>query len=110
VKWSVRLTAAAEEDFRQIVRWTAQQFGDRQASAYAATLSAAIEALADGPEIVGAQRRDDIARGLMSLHVARKRRKGRHFVIFRAGPDGTQRYVEVLRVLHDAMDVQSHLP
>jgi toxin ParE1/3/4 len=109
VKWAVRLTAAAEGDFRQIVHWTSRQFGDRQALVCAATLSAALEALADGPKTAGVQRRDDIARGLMVLHVARKRRKGRHFVIFRAGRDGMQQYVEVLRVLHDAMDVQAHL-
>jgi toxin ParE1/3/4 len=77
-EWAVRLTAAAEGDFRQILHWTSRQFGDRQAFIYAATLSAALDALADGPETGGVQRRDDIARGLMVLHVARKRRKGCH--------------------------------
>lgn len=106
--WSVRLTAAAEADYRQIIRWTAENFGPRQARTYAKTLSAALEALSDGPSVVGAQRRDDINKGLHSLHVARASRKGRHFVVFRIARD-EDRKIEVLRLLHDAMDLQRHV-
>jgi toxin ParE1/3/4 len=38
--------------------------------------------------------------------VAREGRRGRHFVLFRAGPEQT---IEVLRILHDAMDLSRHL-
>ena len=41
--WKVLLAAAAEADFRDIIRWTAEEFGDAQARVYAETLSAAIE-------------------------------------------------------------------
>ena len=109
-EWNVRLTAAAESDFRQIVRWSARQFGEIQAETYARTLSSAIEALAGGPETVGVRRREDIGRGLMSLHVARNRRKGRHFIIFRTLRVGEDRFIEVLRLLHDAMELARHLP
>jgi len=30
-KWPVRLSAAAETDFQNIVRWTFEHFGERQA-------------------------------------------------------------------------------
>lgn len=108
--WPVRLTAAAEADFQEILRWTAQSFGEAQARVYAETLSAALEALADGPTIIGAKARDDIARGLFTLHVARRGRKGRHFVMFRIGHDQGHEVIEVLRLLHDAMDLVRHLP
>jgi toxin ParE1/3/4 len=108
-RWQVRLTASAEADVRQIVRWTADHFGARQARVYARTLSLAIEALTAGPDVVGVRRRDEIARGLCSLHVARGGRRGRHLVIFRSGKDGGQRAIEVLRVLHDSMDLPQHL-
>ena len=107
-RWSVRLTAAAEADFRQVVQWTAENFGPRQARTYAKTLTAALEALTDGPTALGVQRRDDIGKGLHSLHVARAGRKGRHFVMFRVAPD-TDRTVDVLRLLHDAMDLPRHV-
>lgn len=109
-RWTVRLTAAAEADFRDILRWTSAQFGEAQASAYAETLSAALGDLAAGPTVAGARERSDIAKGLSVLHVARKGRKGRHFVMFRIGQDQGREVVEVLRLLHDAMDLQRHLP
>lgn len=108
--WTVRLTAAAEADFEEILRWTVDQFGDVQARIYAETVSAALNDLTAGPTVVGARKRDDILKGLFTLHVARKGRKGRHFVLFRVGraPDGD--VIEVLRVLHDVMDLPRHLP
>lgn len=108
--WLVRLTAAAEADIQDILRWTVAQFGEAQARSYAETLSAALEALAVGPTIIGAKARNDIARGLFTLHVARNGRKGRHFVMFRIGRDQGREVIEVLRLLHDAMDLPRHLP
>ena len=108
--WQIRLTQAAEADFQQIVRWSAQQFGKRQAIVYANLIGHTLEELAHGPDIPGVRRRDEIARGLRTIHVSRKGRHGRHFVIFRVSPDQGARAIEVLRLLHDAMDVERHLP
>jgi toxin ParE1/3/4 len=104
--WTVRLTSTAEADFQNIIDWTLRQFGDRQARIYADTLAAALTALIEGPTTVGARERSEIGRGLFTLHVARGGRKGRHFVLFRVGPNERQHHVEVLRLLHDAMDLQ----
>lgn len=43
--WTLRITAAAEADLREILAWTVQRFGTRQARVYASTVSAAIQAL-----------------------------------------------------------------
>ena len=107
---TVRLTAAAENDFRDIVRWTLTEFGSRQARVYAATLSAALRDLTAGPSTPGARQRDEIAKGVFSLHVAWKGRKGRHFVIFRIVRDQDTNMIDVLRLLHDAMGLPRHLP
>jgi toxin ParE1/3/4 len=107
--WLVRLTAAAETDFRDIVQWTTERFGQAQARAYAETLSAALAALAAGPTAIGVKPRNDIGKGLFSFHVTRVGRRGRHFVIFRiAGYEDPA--IEVLRLLHDSMDLPRHLP
>jgi toxin ParE1/3/4 len=63
--------------------------------------------LKDGPDILGSKVRDEIEPGIRSLHVARLGRKGRHFVVFRLGGDRT---IDVLRVLHDSMELPRHLP
>jgi len=107
-QWTVRLAARAEQDLREVVSWTAEHFGEQQARAYAGILSAAIRALQGGPAIPTVRRREDIGPGICMLHVARGGRKGRHVLVFRPAPDNP-RCVEVLRVLHDAMDLPSRL-
>jgi toxin ParE1/3/4 len=107
--WIIRLAAAAESDYQGIIRWTKAQFGEKQARDYSETLSKAIEALLDWPNVSGVQRRDDILRGLFALHVARSGRKGRHFVMFRLASDKHRPVIEVLRILHDSMDFPRHL-
>ena len=107
--WRVRLTRSAETDFDNILHWTSERFGEAQARIYADTLNEAIEALMEGPDVAGARRRDEISEGLMTLHVARGGRRGRHFVLYRVGGEGEPLQIDVLRLLHDAMDLPSHL-
>jgi toxin ParE1/3/4 len=102
--WIVRLAATAEADFQNIIVWTLEEFGVGQADIYADTLTSAITALIDGPTIVGARERREIGKGLHTLHVARRGRKGRHFVPFRV--NSSTRHIEILRLLHDAMDLK----
>jgi toxin ParE1/3/4 len=107
VVWRVRLAAQAELDFSEIITWTLENFGDQQAETYAETLTLAIAALHDGPEQLGAKARDDIQAGIRTLHVARHGRAGRHFVVFTQAND---QHIDVLRVLHDSMDLARHIP
>ena len=104
--WKIRLAQAAEDDLRQIIHWTAANFGRRQAKTYAITLAKAIDVLANGPSVPGARPREEVGPGIHTLHVARQGRRGRHFVVFRTSSD--EQYVEVLRVLHDAMELRRH--
>jgi len=104
--WTVRLASRAEQDFLEIVQWSVVNFGQQQAVAYAETLSLAVSALTEGPEVSGAKRRDEIGNGVLTLHVARQGRKGRHFVVFRIGGAST---IDVLRLLHDSMDLVRHV-
>lgn len=104
--WNVRLGRQAEQDYVEIVQWTLKNFGVGQADIYEETLYSSLQALTGGPEIFGAKVRDEIGFGIRTLHVARLGRKGRHFVVFRVGECQS---IEVLRVLHDSMDLLRHL-
>ena len=108
--WTVRLSAAAEADYRQILRWTMENFGSAQARSYADTLSSALNALSAGPAIIGVKERPEIGTNIRTLHVARNGRKGRHFVMFRIGSIEGRDVIDVLRLLHDSMDLERHLP
>lgn len=106
--WTVRLSAAAEVDYREILHWTKERFGPAQARVYAVTLTSALTDLAAGPAISGAKERPEIGANIRTLHVSRNRRKGRHFVLYRAAQP-QQNVIEVLRLLHDGMDLARHL-
>ena len=105
--WAVRLAEKAEHDLLDALVWTNDQFGALQADEYLETLTLALEALTDGPNIVGSKVRDDIGQGIRTLHVARLGRKGRHFVVFRIADAQT---IDVIRLLHDSMDLAKQLP
>jgi toxin ParE1/3/4 len=105
--WRVRLANAAQDDFAGILRWTVENFSQTQARTYAKTLRGALGDLAQGPDIAECRTRDDIGPGIHTLHVARKGRKGRHFVVFRV--DAPANTIDVLRLLHDSMGLPRHL-
>jgi plasmid stabilization system protein ParE len=50
-RWRVRLGAAAEVDFANILKWTAENFGERQTGLYRDTLLGALGELANGPDV-----------------------------------------------------------
>lgn len=107
-RWTVRLSEAAARDLRGIATWTAARFGAAQAEIYGETLAATIDELQAGPRAAGARPRSDILPTAFTLHVRRKRRKGRHLFLFLA--DEADRNIEVLRILHDSMDLARHVP
>ena len=53
-------------------------FGEVQARSYSESISLAVQALKDGPEIVESKLRDEIERAIRTLNVSCLGRKGRH--------------------------------
>ncbi|MBX9845676.1 MAG: type II toxin-antitoxin system RelE/ParE family toxin [Xanthobacteraceae bacterium] len=100
-QWRVRLGAAAELDFANVLKWTTETFGSRQARIYRDTLIQAIGELANGPDVLGSRARDEIMPGLRCLDVARRGLRGRHFLLYRAAEG---QVIEIGRILHDQMD------
>ena len=106
-RWRVRLSQPDERDFLAILDWTAEQFGWRQASVHRQTLITALSALSDDPLVPDSHPRDDIQPGLRSLHVARRGGRARHLILYRISD---QRTVDILRILHESMDIGRHVP
>lgn len=105
--WRVRLGAPAEVDFANILKWSTENFGARQSRVYRYTLVQAIGELAEGPDVAGSKARDEIMAGLRTLHLARRGRRGSHFLMYRAAPNNT---IEIVRILHDRMELRRHVP
>jgi toxin ParE1/3/4 len=107
--WRIRLSGPAQADIREIYRWTVGRFGVSQADAYLSLIDVALEALREGPQILGVRTRPEIAPGTYTLHIGRNRRRGRHLILFRIGERGGRPLIAVGRILHDSMDLIRHL-
>jgi len=108
-QWRPYFSGRAEQDFFDIIAWTTEHFGRSQADTYKNVILSAVQVLEGGPAVVGVKSRDDIRPGLMSLHVAREGRRGRHFLLFRVTSQ-EERKIEIIRILHDHMDLAHHIP
>lgn len=106
-RWRVVLSGEADRDFAHILRWTAARFGRAQAQVCKETLKAAIRELSEGPEVLGGNLREEIGAGIRTLHVARHGRRGLYFLMFHVSENDR---VDVLRILHDSMDLTRHGP
>lgn len=110
----LRLSAAAEADIADILEWSQARFGEAAKARYGRLLAAALRALAEDPAIAGSLARPELGAGLRSLHLRAFRRRGgervgrpRHLVIYAAPEPGL---VEIVRVLHEAMELRRRLP
>ena len=92
----VRLRARAREDLREIAAYSAERHGEAVAADYLRAIDRALELLCDFPELGAAHAERE---GVRSYPV------GQHRVYYR--PDAQK--LNVLRVLHKAMDVGRHL-
>lgn len=112
-----RISNAARADIVDLLRLSQTQFGDKARKRYQALILAALHAIAGAPYRIGSHERDELAPGLRSYHLVHSRQQAkhphgtvknpRHVVFYRVANDEV---IEVVRLLHDAMDVQLHLP
>lgn len=104
-KRNVSLAAAAQADLDKIAAWTTENFGPSQAETY---IEAILDTIAELAALTPPSRslaRDEIAKGLRSLHMRKRGRRGRHFVLYSETADE----VRVQRVLHDSMELSRHI-
>ena len=92
-----RLSAKSIEDLKSIGRFTLKSWGREQRNIYLSKLDDSFHRLADQPHLGSA--RDDILKGYRFYHV------GRHMIFYRQ----TSTNIEIIRILHDRMDVETHL-
>jgi toxin ParE1/3/4 len=100
------ISAAARRDIRRALDYSARQWGAGQRQRYRALIGDGLKALLDDPNHPASRARDEIFPGVRSYHIAKPGRPGRHLIVYRIGPD---RDVQVIRVLHDAMDLERAL-
>lgn len=108
-----RLTHAARADIVAILAWSDGQFGEEARKRYEALIATAIRDVAARTDDVGHIPRPELGERVFSWHLANSRRRSpermvrrpRHFLVCRRDGD----VLVIVRVLHDAMDLQRHV-
>jgi len=107
-----RVTLAAAEDVRTILRMTRTQFGTHQRRVYAELIERAATLVGTVPDLVGARDRGELGCGVRSFHfdnAAGRRSASAHTLYFQTlAGDGGQTTI-ILRVLHHRMEPALHL-
>ena len=105
-KWDVHFTRPANLDIVEVLAHSQQTFGLEQTSRYGELLDDAIVHLETDPLAYPAKKLPD--KDIYALHLSRPGRRAGHRLLYRVLL-ATKR-VEILRLLHDAMDPARHLP
>jgi len=93
----IRITPRARQDLKSIWTYTLRRWGEPQADLYLQQLDAGIRSLIDFPDI--GEPCEHIRAGYRKLQV------NRHLIFHRHG----EKHIEIVRVLHQSMDVVRHL-
>lgn len=92
------ISEEARADLGQIASFTSQEWGERQQSRYLSAIRRRLAELRRRPEL--GRPRNEVVVGSRSILA------GRHVIFYAVTLDA----VEVIRVLHDSMDVHTHVP
>lgn len=106
----------ARRDIKDVLVWSIERFGDRAAERYRDLIAKAIELVAAEPDRSGSRKRSDLPGDYRLYHLrncaelARTEtgvvKEPRHFVVYRPLSGGGS---EIVRVLHDSMDLKRHV-
>ena len=92
------LSPLACADLDNIWEHTSKCWDDDQAEAYLRMIQAAIDTVSANPKL--GRRYDEVRAGY------RRHRAGSHLILYRETSDA----IDIVRVLHEKMDIGSHLP
>lgn len=92
------LSPRARVDLDNIWDYTAKRWDDDQAEMYLRMIAAVIESVATNPKL--GRPFDEVRAGY------RRHRAGSHLILYRETAD----VIDIVRILHEKMDIGSHLP
>lgn len=114
---AIRLSTAARADIVALLAWTDEHFGESARERYETLLSVAFQDFMADPARAGSLPRPELGKLLLSYHLRHSRtrvrqfgalvRRPRHLLLYRVS---SKDVVDIVRVLHDAMELERHMP
>lgn len=112
-----RLAKAAQADIIDLLAWTEENFGETARLRYERLLTVALRDIATEPQRLNSIARPELGENVRSYHLRHSRERAkteygivirpRHLLLYRFGRADL---IGIGRVLHDAMEIQRHLP
>lgn len=112
-----RLARSAQADIVDLLAWTQETFGEVARLRYERLLVTAFRDVAAEPERISSIARPELGEGVRSYHLRHSREwartgygiviRPRHLVLYRVARADL---IGIGRVLHDAMEIERHLP
>lgn len=102
-----RVTDAAKQDFKAILKETGERFGPRQREIYKGLIAVAVKMVAEDPGRGGSWDRGGIVPGLRALHLetaAGRRGAAAHTLYYAVDSLSGGSRVVILRLLHEGME------
>lgn len=103
----VRLSEPAQDDVVEVLLYTLDQFGRAQFDAYDQLIEKTLNEIAEAHDQPPAKQRPELMPNVWVRPIRKPGQHARHMLIYRVTNDGT---IEIGRLLHDAMDIERHLP
>ncbi|WP_247883870.1 type II toxin-antitoxin system RelE/ParE family toxin [Azospirillum sp. B21] len=107
-----RVTDAAKQDFKMVLRETLERFGTHQRETYKRLIAKAVTMIAEDPGRGGSRDRGGVVPGLRAFHLetaAGRRGAAAHMLYYAVErPAGGAARVIVLRLLHENMEPARH--
>lgn len=100
----IRLHPLAEEDIADVLAYTLERFGLQQCRLYEQLIEEALARVAQRP---GSGREFPDRPGFFLTSIRSRGRRASHQLLYRVIEEER---VEILRLLHDSMDVSRHIP
>lgn len=95
----------ARRDIAEVVQFTRKRWGDLQAKVYGKLIRDALATIAADP--TRGKAKSAARPGILAFHIGQAGGPGRHVLFYRVDATGA---VEIVRLLHDAMDIDRHIP
>lgn len=115
--FELELTRAALDDIVEVLDFSFERFGERARRRYEALIGTGLQDLRSDPARPGSVDRQEVNPGVRTYHLMHCRRRAardgmsvaapRHLLVYKMKAPKT---VYVLRLLHDAMDLERHIP
>lgn len=107
MRFKLRFSMNAVRDMEAALAYTVRHFGEQKHDDYKSLIRLALKGIVSNPFGFPAKHRPELHPEARTYHLARRGKRATHFFLYRVHED---KFVDIGRLLHDAMELERNLP